>query len=94
MDLKLQFIERRKSDRWGYGASFFIIGQYYEWLSFNDKEAFDAMNAPTTRVMSNGRYTLGKILTEPDGTKTIVALNCNIKERIEFDYQESSLLFG
>jgi len=90
--LKERGLKLKPAQRWSRGRrDFYIIGSYKD-VSMMDVEAFDRINAPTTKVMDNGSYTLGKILQEGDCI-SIIHLNCNVS-RATFDSWETIKTHG
>jgi hypothetical protein len=63
------------------GQRTFEIEGSYKNLMMMDCEAFDRLTAPTSKVMSNGSWTLCKILQDDDCIK-IVYLNPNVNRAI------------
>jgi hypothetical protein len=75
----------------GTWAVFKIDGAYYK-NAMLDKEAFDAIvqtNAQKIKVLDNAEFTLGALTKDEHGLTTVNYLNCNIRDRLVYDYQES-----
>ena len=81
--LRERNLKLEPAQHWGKGRRAFHIIGGYKTVSMMDVEAFDRINAPTTKVMDNGSYTLGKILQGSDCV-SIIHLNCNVS-RATFD---------
>ena len=70
-----------------------VIGAY-RTASTMDAGEFDALEPViVTRGLSNGRYTMQKIVQDADGIRTVWSMNPNC-ERVEYDYFESRALVG
>ncbi|WP_372395283.1 hypothetical protein ABMY26_06655 (plasmid) [Azospirillum sp. HJ39] len=74
---------------WGY---FKITGTYRTAMHWSYDEFF-GLQGEETKVLSNGRYTLGIITTDDDGVKVVHNLNPNCRHRPEFDYRTCEIDF-
>jgi hypothetical protein len=61
-----------------------VIGSYYDNCLFGKLP-----EGVETKKMSNGRYTRATITDHPDGSKVINYHNVNVRDRIEYDSQET-----
>ncbi|MCA2967471.1 MAG: hypothetical protein INH43_03020 [Acidobacteriaceae bacterium] len=67
-----------------------ISGSFREAAYLGDADTFQNIAADAeTRQLSNAEYTLGKITHDEDGLRTVHYLNCNVRTRQVFNYQES-----
>lgn len=89
--LTLEFVNRRPPQGWGDFAYFQIVGQYNSEYCL-DEALFDSIAAPTTKVMSNGSYTLAKLLNE-NGVVVVLSLVPNAN-RATFDRVKTDLTHG
>ena len=72
-----------------------IEGEFRESHYLGDADSFWKLAANReTRQCDNAQYTLAKITTDPDGVRHVHLLNCNVKDRPVFDYQESRAMHG
>lgn len=62
-----------------------IEGSYNRAMHMSTDDFYSLPSIVETKVLSNGQYTLG-LITESEGIRTVHHLNCNVKERVEFDY--------
>lgn len=46
-------------------------------------------NHPKIKILDNGEYTMGIVTTNENGSKTVHHLNCNIRTRPVYDYQQT-----
>jgi hypothetical protein len=90
-NLELKLISRWENERDGKVAYFEIMGSYMQ-VSMLNAEEFDRISAPTTQEMSNGSYTLAKIVDDGNWIK-IVYLNPNVN-RATFDYFKTNQTHG
>ena len=75
----------------GTWALFNIDGAYYKNCMM-DEEGFWAIvqtDVPRIKVLDNAEFTMGALTKGEDGLVTVNYLNCNIRNRLVFDYQES-----
>jgi len=85
LSLKSELPER------GTWAVFSIEGAYYK-NSLMDKAGFDTIvksDARKIKVLDNAEFTLGALTKSADGLVTVNYLNCNVRDRQVFDYNES-----
>jgi hypothetical protein len=72
-----------------------IEGEYKSRMHLSYVDFYSLFDeAIHTRKLSNGKYTLGLITTDEDGTKTVHYLNPNCHYRPDFDYAESRAAHG
>jgi hypothetical protein len=77
------------------GTSSRIIGSYRQTSHMvEDAAIVEQIDGIKTRVMSNGHWVVGVIVTDADGVKHIHACNPNVKNRTVFDYIESRWMMG
>jgi len=71
-----------------------IVGTYSDVMHMSHRALYDIPEPILeTRTLSNGKYTRAYIIDGPCG-REVHFLNSNVKNRMEFDYQESRALFG
>jgi hypothetical protein len=75
------------------GTSARIFGSYRTDMSM-DPASLDSLSGNLVRWLSNGEYTKAIVTNDPDGIRTVHYLNCNIRERVKYDYAESRELVG
>lgn len=70
-----------------------IAGEYRSTEHWSYDE-FYTLDGRRTRVLSNADYTMGIITNDDDGIANVHLLNCNLSDRLVFDYGASRTLFG
>ena len=91
-NLSLKLIKKWQTDNHAGITTYLEIVGKYASVMMMDCEEFDRISAPTTQVMSNGSYTLGKIVNG-DECVEITYLNPNA-DRATFDCFKSNKRFG
>lgn len=66
----------------------------YRRTSHVSYDEFYSLDGRRVRVLDNADYTLGIIVDDADGVANVHLLNCNLRDRLVFDYQASRILCG
>jgi hypothetical protein len=69
-----------------------VDGGFNQDMMWDDAPEFWTIEGDYIRDLDNGSYTLGIVTTDETGWRTVHILNCNCKDRVEFDYFESDAL--
>jgi len=70
------------------------IAGAYRRTSHMSYDEFYSLEGTRVRIVDNGDYTLGIICVDDDHFANVHHLNCNLSDRLIFDYQTSRALVG